>query len=326
MSEDSPTLTYQDFYNIKLKNFYELVTDVMHDFTFSVHRTIREEDAKRRIELWRSSKNEAESAMVWIELVKNDENIDRYVATDVLRTMNEEGLTKLFFFTNTDLDDDTRDVLDGKNHFIFTPNDMLETLQALDMKKSTKPVVKKRKTVKVASGYFVIRNDLKQNPPKGKKVFVNTSTISDMAEHYIHMARQVLNDIDRIDDINDINPDLKDRLKRVQSKLLPELRKSLYFQFTDRFEYMAGSIYTILESLIVYIGAIVEMESEDEMHECRDKIDKNIEMLAQVDKLLEEFYAEQMQKAASLSYRLLYTSVAIIIFMLIFYGIMMMKK
>lgn len=325
MSEDNNSLNYQDFYNIKLKNFYEYVTDVMHDFTFSVHRTIKEEEGRRRIELWRSSKNDAESAMIWIELVKNDEPIDRYVSTDVLRTMNEEGLTKLFFFTNTDIDDDTRDVLDGKNHYIFTPKDMLETLQALDLKQTTK-VVKKRKTVKIASGYLIIRNDLKQNPPKGKKVFINTSTISDMAEHYVRMARQVLNDIDRIDDINNISQEMKEKFKRVQSKLLPELRKTLYFQFTDRFEYMATSIYTIIESLIVYIGAIIEMESEDEMHDCRDKIENNVSLLLGTDEKLEAFYSEQMEKAESQSYRLLYVSIAIIVFMLAFYGIMMLKK
>ncbi|MCD8553907.1 hypothetical protein [Seleniivibrio sp.] len=327
MSEDNDEqkITYQDFFNIKLNKFYEFVTEVMHDFTFTVHRSIKDEEGKRRIELWRSSKSE-ESAMVWIEIARNGEDIDRYVSSDVLRTMNEEGLTKLFFFTNSNLDEDTRDILDGKNHYIFTPADIIETLEALDMKRITVKPVKKRKTVKIASGFFQIRNYLKQNPPKGKKVFVNTSTLSDMCDHYVVMTRQILNDVDRVDDINNMSPELKDRFKRVQTKLLPELRKTLFYKFTDRFDYLAQSIYNIQESLIIYIGALVEMESEEELNNCREKIEKELNVLKEIDGKLEEFYKEQMDKAESLSYRLLYTSIGIIVFMAVFFGIMMLKK
>lgn len=323
MSEDK--ITFQDFYNIKLKKFYEYVTTVMHDFVFAVHRTLKEEDGKRRIELWRSSKNEAEGAMVWIELAKNDDPLDRYVATDVLRTMNEEGLTKLFFFTNADLDPDTRDVLDGKNHYIFTPSDIIETIEALDLKKTTK-TVKKRKHVKISSGYLQLRNHLKQHPPHGKKVFVNTSTLSDMADHYIQMVRQVLNDIDRIDDINEIPAETKEKFKRIQAKLLPELRKTLYFKFTERFDFLGIAIYSALENLVVYIGAVIEMEAEEDMHKYRDKIEIHLETLRGIDAQVEEFYADQTAKAEKLSYRLLYISIVIIVFMAAFFLIVRFKS
>jgi hypothetical protein len=327
MSDDNSEqkITYQDFYNIKLNKFYEYVTEVMHDFTFTVHRSIKEEDAKRRIELWRSSKSE-ESAMVWIELARGGDEIDRYVSSDVLRTMNEEGLTKLFFFTNATLQDDTKDILDGKNHYIFTPADIIETLEALELKKMTVKPVKKRKTVKIASGFFQIRNYLKQHPPKGKKVFVNTSTLSDMCDHYVVMTRQILNDIDRVDDINNMSQELKDRFKRVQAKLLPEMRKTLFYKFTERFDYLAQSIYNIQEALIIYIGALVEMESEDELNNCREKIEREMAVLKEIDEKLEEFYKEQMDKAENLSYRLLYVSAGIIVFMAAFFIIMMFKK
>lgn len=323
MSEDK--VTYQDFYNIKLKKFYEYVTMVMHDFVFAVHRTLKEEDGKRRIELWRSSKNDAEAAMVWIELAKNEDPLDRYVSTDVLRTMNEEGLTKLFFFTNADLDPDTRDVLDGKNHYIFTPSDIIETLDALDMKKTSK-VVKKRKKVKIASGFLHIRNHLKQHPPKGKKVFIKTSTLSDMADHYNQMVRQVLNDIDRIDDNNNIPQETKDKFKRIQAKLLPELRKTLFFKFTERFDFMGVAIYGSLESLIVYIGALVEMEAEEDMHVYRDKIEGHLETLKSIDAQVDEFYSEQTFKAEKLSYKLLYISIAVISFMVAFFFIVKFRS
>ncbi len=87
-------------------------------------------------------KNENISALVWIEIVKGEAVIDNYIATDVLRTMNEEGMSKLFFFTNTDIDPDTKDVLDGKDHYVFTPKDIIETIQALEVKRMSSSVKK----------------------------------------------------------------------------------------------------------------------------------------------------------------------------------------
>jgi methyl-accepting chemotaxis protein len=324
MSENSQ-LSYQEFYNIKLKKFYEYVTDVMHDFSYAVHRTIREEENRRRIEIWRSSKNENNSALIWIELAKGDAELDPYVATDILRTMNEEGMYKLFFFTNTDINEDTQDVLDGKNHYIFTPKDIIETMDALEMKKVSK-MAKKRKNVKVPSGYIIIRNHLKQNPPKGKKIFINTSTLSDMAENYIHMARQTFGEVDRLDDINNLSQETKDRFKTIQLKLLPELRKTLYFKFTERFNDLTTSIYNIVQNLIVYIGALIEMESEEEMSKARDAVEDELEKLRNIDAQLEEFYEEQMKKTERLSYNLLYVSIGVIVFMVVFYLIMLKSK
>jgi len=323
MSSDK--ISYQDFYGIKLKKFYEYVTDVMRDFSFAVHRSIKDEENKRRIEVWRSSKNDNDSAMIWIELVKGDDSIDPYVSTDVLRTMNEEGMTKLFFFTNTDIDPDSKDVLDGRNHYIFTPKDIIETIEAMEVKKVSKSG-KKRRNVKVASGYIIIRNHLKQNPPKGRKIFINTSTLSTMADNYINMARQTFNEVDKIDDINEIDNETKERFKNIQLKLIPELRKTLYFKFTDRFDYLAPAMYNIMQNLIVYIGALVEFESEEEMSKARDAVEDELEKLRGIDEKLREFYGEQMKKTEKLSYNLLYASIVVITFMVVFYFIMLNQK
>jgi len=325
MSEQENKMSYQDFYNIKLKQFYEYVTDVMHDFSYATHRNLKEEDARRRAEIWRSSKNENVSALVWMELVKGGAEIDHYIATDVLRTMNDEGMTKLFFFTNADLTPDTKDVLDGKDHFVFTPKDIIETIEALEVKKLSKNV-KKRKNVKVPSGRVIIRNYLKNNPPKGKKVFVNTSTLSDLAENYILLSRETFNEVDRLDDINNLTQETKDRFKRLQTKLLPEVRKTLYFKFTDRFDFISQTIYNIVQNLVMYIGSLIEMESEEQMNKAREVVEKELDVLRGIDEKLEEFYTEQMKKTERLSYDLLYISIAIITFMVIFYLIMQKAK
>ncbi|PLX70722.1 MAG: hypothetical protein C0602_04250 [Denitrovibrio sp.] len=317
MSEQT-SVTYQDFFNIKLKKFYEYVSDVMHDFSYAIHRNLREEEGKRRIEVWRSSKNENVSAIVWIEVVKGGVELDHYIATDVLRSMNEEGMTKLFFFTNTDISTDTKDVLDGKDHYVFTPKDIIETIDALEVKKMSK-AIKKRKNVKVLSGMVTIRNYLKNHPPKGRKVFVNTSTLSDLAQNYIHLVRETFNEVDRLDDINNLDQATKERFIRLLSKLLPELRKTLYFKFTERLDYISDTIYNIMQNLVIYISALAEMESEEQMNKARDAIETEIDTLSNIDDKLEEFYTEQMKTTEKLSYNLLYVSIGVIAFMVILY-------
>ncbi|MGD9807473.1 MAG: hypothetical protein AB7E76_01950 [Deferribacterales bacterium] len=318
-------ISYQDFFNIPLKKFYEYVTDVMHDFSYATHRNLKEDENRRRAEIWRSSKNENVSALVWMELVKGGAEIDHYIATDILRTMNDEGMTKLFFFTNTDLNKDTKEVLDGKDHYIFTPKDIIETIEALEVKKMSR-TVKKRKNVKVPSGRVVIRNYLKNNPPKGKRVFINTSTLSDLAENYLHLVRETFNEVDRLDDINNLSQETKDKFKRLQTKLLPEVRKTLYFKFTERFEYISQTIFNIAQNLVIYIGSLIEMESEEQMNKARDAVENELDVLRGIDEKLEEFYEEQMKKTERLSYNLLYVSVGIIAFMAVFYLIMLKSK
>ena len=325
MSDQDNKISYQDFFNIKLKKFYEYVTDVMHDFAYAIHRNLREDEGKRRIEIWRSSKNENVSALIWIEIVKGGVELDSYIATDVLRTMNEEGMNKLFFFTNTDINPDTKDVLDGKDHYVFTPKDIIETIDALEVKKMSK-AVKKRKNVKFPSGMIAIRNYLKNHPPKVRKVFINTSTLADMAQNYIHLARETFNEVDRVDDVNNMSQETKDRFKRLLGKLLPELRKTIYFKFTERFDYLSQNVYNIMQNLVIYISALVEMESEEHMNKARDAVENDLEVLRGVDEKLEEFYQMQMKKTEKLSYNLLYVSVGVIAFMTVFYIIMLKAK
>lgn len=325
MSDQQTKISYQDFYNIKLSKFYEHVTDVMHDFSYAIHRNIREENGMRRVEIWRSSKNENISALIWIEVIKGGAELDHYIATDVLRTMNEEGMNKLFFFCNTDILADTKDILDGKDHYVFTPKDIIETIEALEVKRLSKSV-KKRKNVKFPSGMIAIRNYMKSHPPKGRRVFINTSTLSDLAQNYIHLAKETFNEVDRLDDINNMSQETRDRFKRLLTKLLPELRKTLYFKFTERFDYISQHVYNIMQNLVVYISALIEMESDEQMNKARDAVENDLDVLRGIDEKLEDFYQMQMKKTEKLSYNLLYVSIAVIAFMTVFYVIMLKSK
>ena len=83
---------YEQLYNIKLTEFYNFVSEVMGDFNYSIHRTVKDIENKRRIEIWAYQSREDQSAVVWIEVVKPGEVLDPYITTDVLRTMNDENV------------------------------------------------------------------------------------------------------------------------------------------------------------------------------------------------------------------------------------------
>ncbi|MDE7033976.1 MAG: hypothetical protein K2O68_03190, partial [Mucispirillum sp.] len=124
---------YEQLYNIKLTDFYNFVSEVMGDFNYSLHRTVKDIENKRRIEIWAYQSREDQAAVVWIEVVKPGEILDPYITTDVLRTMNDENVTRLFFFTNGQMSVEEKEVLEGSNHFVFGTDEIVETLIAIDM-------------------------------------------------------------------------------------------------------------------------------------------------------------------------------------------------
>lgn len=91
---------YEALYNIKLSELYQFVTEVMIDFGYSLYRTVKEVEGRRRAETWVYNNKEDQKAIVWIEVLKPNESLDPFLTTDVLRAMNEENITRLFFFTN----------------------------------------------------------------------------------------------------------------------------------------------------------------------------------------------------------------------------------
>ncbi|WP_022851739.1 hypothetical protein [Limisalsivibrio acetivorans] len=308
MNEDR-SLKYEDFYNISIKNFYEIVTEIMHDFHFAFHRGIQDEN-RRRLEIWRASRDDTDDALVWIEIVKEDEAIDKYIGTDVLRTMNDENVTKLFFFTNGSLSIDEKDILDGRDHYIFTPTDIMETVSALDMKKASR-FKKKRKSKSVPSGYMMIKNYLKGKEERKASVFVKTSTIPALVDKYTGMVRKTLDDIDKIEDIDNITPDIKERFKNVQHDYLPESIKVSSYRFIDHFSEVRERLFSVMQYLVMYIGAVIEFESEDDMKRFRDQVDEDLRRLQELKDDVDVFKHEQMSKSQTLAWRLIGISVII---------------
>jgi len=320
MSEESSNgkITYEALYNISLKNFYEVATEILEDFHFSIHRNIADIPNRRRIEVWRSSKDENDHAMLWIEVIKPDEKIDPYIGTDVLRSMNDENVVKLFFFTNGDMSHAEKDVLDSGDHYIFGPTEIVETLQALDKKRSTR-FVRKRKAVKAPSGFIMIKNHMKAHMPKNNLFMIKTSSIPELVHKYLKHFKQLLSDVDRIEDINNIPPELKERFKYKQNELLPEMNKISSLGVIEHFNFVKDQLLTSIQYLIIYIGALIEFESEDEMKKARNIVEENVRELVKIDELVNDYTKKQVRRSEFMALKIIAISVFVIAFFIIFF-------
>lgn len=295
---------YEQLYNIKLTEFYNFVSEVMGDFNYSLHRTAKDIENKRRIEIWSYQSREDQSAVVWIEVVKPGETLDPYITTDVLRTMNDENVTRLFFFTNGQMSPEEKEVLEGSNHFVFGTDEIVETLIAIDMKRSIK-VVRKRKKVQVPSAMVLIKNFLKANRVTRREIKLKTSAVPELAAQYYKLIRRVLNEIDKIPDINDIPSQSRERLKKIQYDLLPELIKTPYYTFTYQFAYLRNALFSLIEYTIVYIGNVIEYESEDDLKKNREVIEEIMSTLDSIDDQIANYKSDLMFSSEKIALKLI---------------------
>ena len=295
---------YEQLYNIKLPDFYNFVSEVMGDFNYSMHRTIKDIENKRRIESWAYQSREDQCAVVWIEVVKPGEILDPYLTTDILRTMNDENITSLFFFTNGQMTPEEKDVLEGSKHYVFGTDEIVETLIAIEMKRSIK-VVRKRKKVKVDSGEVLLKNFLRNNKVSRREIKLKTSAIPELTSQYYRLIRRVLNEIDRIPDINDIPAQSRERLKKIQYDLLPELLKTPYYDFTYQFLYLKSTLFTLVMYTIRYIGNVVEYESEDDMKRNRELIEEIMSKLESVEGQIENYKSDLMFTSEKISLKVI---------------------
>ena len=308
-------IKYDQFYNIKLIEFYKYATDVMGDFGYSLYRTVKELEGRRRIEVWVHSgpsgtAGDDQKAIIWLELVKPGDTIDPYLTTDVLRSMNDENVTRLFFFTNTSLEEEDREVLEGANHFIFSTEEIVETLIAIESKKTVK-TVKKRKTVKTASAMVLIKNYFKRSEIRKKQIRLKTSATPDLVGQYARLVRRILDDIDKVNDINDIPAEVRERMKKIQFDLLPELARTPNYVFPKQFASLRNLLFNVIQFTILYIGNFIEYESEDELKTNREIIEDLLAKLESVDDQVLSYKSDMMFQAEKNSVKIILTSGAI---------------
>ncbi len=298
---------YEALYNIKLSELYQFVTEVMIDFGYSLYRTVKEVEGRRRAETWVYNNKEDQKAIVWIEVLKPNESLDPFLTTDVLRAMNEENITRLFFFTNGLMSEEDRDVLEGSNHFIFTTEEIVETLVAIDSKRAVR-VVRKRRAVKVPSAMVHIKNFFKKHEIRRKHILLKTSAIPELIAQYSRLVRRILEEVDGVKDINDIPPDIREKLKKIQFELLPELAKTPSYVFPKQFTVLKNTLFSLMQVTIIYLGNFVEYESEDDLKRNRETIEEILAYLDRMDDQLLAFKSDMMFQAEKNSVKVILTS------------------
>lgn len=316
---------YEHLYSMRMSEFYEYVAEIMSDFNFIFHRNVVEVPEKRRGEIWTSKKYENDYGMVWIELTRNGENVPDDIPTDILRAMNDEVVTKLFFFTNGGISEDVNGVLKGKKHYIFDASDIIETMQVIKKRKEEEENISIRKEVSNPSGFVLIKNYFKSNKIEENKYKVKVEQVKDITMNVIKKIEKPLNMIDEIEDLNKIPKYSRDKLKKIQYALLPEMVKIASLNFGEMLQEVKGSIMNLLKSSIIYIGAVVNYESEESMKKYREDVEKILESLKSVEGKVEEYKKVQISKATNISFKLILISI-IIIFLSLFFYLLLLKQ
>lgn len=304
-------LNPKDLYNISITNFYDYVAEIMDDFNYSFHRTLKEIPNKTRCEIWKHRGSDDE-ALVWVEVVQDGGDVDSEVPVEVLRVMNENNLRTLFFFTNGHLNDEDKQIIDEEGYFIFTTDEIIETLIAIDKKKEPKQKVV-RKKVKTPSGFILIRNYLRNREIPKEKNVIRVNLIKSVVERYSSLYEPIKNIVDKIENFDDISDDIRETLKKEQFKLLPNLLVISTYTFLDRFQYLKVDLFNFVKLLIMYIGAIIEYEPMEDVEKYKNEIEKLLEKFSNIDKEIEEYKKDYIEENKKLTKNLIVSSVVIIL-------------
>ncbi len=312
--EDIEELSFKDFVEMDISTFYDYIAHIMGDLNFSFHRAIRDVQDYRRIEVWKHQKNLDDYALVWVEIVKPGNDVTRDISYEVLRTLNDLNMLKLFFFTNGGIDDSSRDVLEDKGHFIFTPDNIIETLIAI--KKKTELVVKpkiKRKKPKTPSGFVLIKNFLKENKPKEQKTTVPIKLIPEFRDKLVVQFEPIFELVKSIDDINDIDAEVRKKLKAYQFALLTDLLNISSLEFEEPFGWMKEDFFYMIQNLVLYLGALAEYELEEDMNKYLDEFNNRKNNLFKYEQILEEMKKKNIEQLDQITKQLKKLSVIVIV-------------
>lgn len=312
-------LNFERFYNIRMSDFYEYAATILSDFGYTFHRSIKELPEKRRVELWKSNRNDTDQALVWVEITNSGADITKDIPIEVLRVMNEENLTKLFFFTNGGIKNDELETLDGKEHFIFTPSEIIESVDLIKTRENKSETKPKRKKVKVPSGFILIKNYLTNHKKDIKNIPVKVEQIHQFSHLIINQIEKIYNSLNNIKDIDNITIEERDIFKKMQYSLLPELLKISSLQMPNEVQHIKDLLFNNVKNLIVYIGTIIEYEAEEDVQKYKEELENNLKELKNIEDVINEYKKKQIKIAFKKSIILIIISVTVLVISYIFY-------
>lgn len=313
---DNNELTFEMLTTMDLLGFYNTTTVILDDFRLSFHHMMSEIPGRRRVEVWTSKNNQDDKALLWIELIGTEGEYDSYITTDILRSMNEEGIQRLFFFTNGFIGEEDRQILEGSENYVFTCEEIIQTYGTLN-KRKTAANASKRRRMQIPTGTVLIKNFLSKNQYKKHPIKIRTSSVPELVHLYINYTHDVLEKIDTIRDIENFPTDMRQWGKRVQFELLPELLKVSNYSYIPKFAYIKDNLFTLVQTLIIYIGAVIEYEDVESMTNYRKTIESVLESLQKVDDDVLKYEFDLMIIAEKSAYKLTMVSTTVILLSLV---------
>lgn len=310
-------VTYERLLIMSLTQFYRIATDILSYFHYSQHYTISEITGKRRVEIWATPRNPDSKALVWVELVNDEGEYPPSLATEILRTMNDEGVEHLFLFTNNYISSSLKEVVSSPTSNIFSVDEIIEHLVSIGAKAAAN--AKRRKSTNVPSGKVLISNFLKRTDYKRQMVKVRTSSIPELVHAYTSHISNILDTLDEVPDMDNIPSRVKDWTKKQQFNMLPELIKIPSYHFVPKFSYVQQQLFVLVHSSIIYMGNIVEYESLDDANANRRIIEESITSLLKVDDEVLRYKFDIMRYSEKVAYRLSVVSIVIILASLIIF-------
>lgn len=310
---------YEAFFNISISDFYEYVASIMTDFGFIFHKSLKELPNKRRIELWKLKTNDSEHAIIWIEITNSGSDVPKDVPADVLRVMNDENLTKLFFFTNGGLQDNEKETLEGKNHYIFTPSEIIESIDLIKSKEVKNVQVNKRKAVKVPSGFVLLKNYLESHKGNIKNIVIRIDDIPYYGEKISKKISKIIDSSAQIKDINNIPQDERDNLKKMQYSILPELTNISSLNLPKELTEIKETLFDGIKNCVLYLGALVEYESEELLDKYLNLIKENMKNIAETKNKIEIYKKTQIRSSFGQSFKLFLITIFVLFLSFLLY-------
>ncbi|GAB7140162.1 hypothetical protein RsTz2092_01100 [Deferribacterales bacterium RsTz2092] len=295
-----------------LAELYASVVDIMTDFGYSIYKSVKEVADKRRIELWSQKKSQSPlRSLVWIEAVGETEAMNEITASDVMRVLYDEGVTELFFFANSSIGDDVKEILEGPNHYILSKDEIIETLLSIENNKALTTVVRKRNNVRIASGLVVIKNFFKQNTFSRNPINVRMSATMPIVEQYRKMILAVIEQVDSVSDIYDVPSATMETLKHMQFDLLPEMMRTPNFVFHRQIGHVKNLLFRLIELCIIYIGNFINYESEDSLRDNRAMIEELLENIDRIGMQIATFRSDTVYYSERSAVKIIVTSLAV---------------
>jgi hypothetical protein len=284
--KDIRKLTYRDFYNISIDELYVYCVTIMKSLNYVFYRRIKD-TATRRGEIWKLFDSDEYKVMVWIEIQDPAIELSWQESADILRVMNDENVTKLFLFTNGNLDEDAKDILGDENHFVFTPRNIIEKLLSLEDIEE-KPVEiagkkLKRKKPPRPYGHALLIEYFRGKEKSIKKTKISLEELKVIVSYIVDNYREVDTLIESIKDIDNVKKEEKEFLDKSRKKFLPSLYKLTLIRVEPEFNYILEELSKLIKNIIYYITAIIDYEVLENIELYKKEIASSLAILNNLD-------------------------------------------